>query len=61
MDDEEFSEYVQMLRRWRFSPVGDDLFNNENPAYEPWRARFDHLRNKAYGGQLVTASKQVGI
>ena len=60
MTTEEYAEYVDMLRKWRFAPVGTPLFQIGNPEFEKWQKRFNELRDKATDGQLPKASKEVG-
>lgn len=48
--------YDELLRRWRFSPIGDPFFQGETGDY--FKKRFEELRNS--GIDTVAASKRVG-
>ena len=48
--------YEEMLRRWRFAPVGDPIFQGEAGDY--FAARMAELR--AQGSDHVGASKRIG-
>lgn len=48
--------YEELLRRWRFAPVGDPWFRGETGAY--WGERMAKLR--AEGADHVGASKRIG-
>ena len=48
--------YVDLLRKWRSSPIGDDWFMGETGAY--WCARMNKI--KAEGADHVAASKAIG-
>jgi hypothetical protein len=48
--------YTELLRKWRFAPVGDDWFMGETGAY--WSVRMGQL--KAEGADHVAASKAIG-
>jgi hypothetical protein len=49
--------YDELLRRWRFSPVGDPMFQGESGEY--WSRRMAELRRQ--GVDHVAASKRVGF
>ncbi len=48
--------YEELLRQWRFAPVGDPLFVGESGDY--WVERMRELR--ALGADHVAASKSIG-
>lgn len=51
--------YVDLLHRWRFSPVGDAWFQGETGTY--WSERMNELRSRPGGDeQHVSASKFIG-
>lgn len=50
-------DYEALLRRWRFAPAGDEMFQGEAGHY--WAKRMAELRDKDPGG-AVAASKRVG-
>ena len=47
----------QLLRRWRFAPVGDDWFQGETGEY--WRERLAYCRAQT-PILFVEASKRIG-
>jgi hypothetical protein len=48
--------YLQLLKKWRFSPVGDDWFQGETGQY--WANRMKEL--VAQGVDHTKASKIIG-
>lgn len=48
--------YEGLLSRWRFAPIGDQMFQGETGEY--WGERMKQLR--ASGADHVGASKQIG-
>ena len=51
--------YVQLLSRWRFSPVGDPMFQGESGEY--FAKRMAELRSQPGGDERHTAaSKAIG-
>ena len=50
--------YTQLLRRWRFAPVGNELFQGESGAY--FADSMSELRRKIGSEAAVQASKNVG-
>lgn len=48
--------YKELLRRWRFAPLGDPWFQGETGDY--WSQRMRELREK--GADHVGASKKIG-
>ena len=48
--------YEDLLRRWRYAPVGDPWFEGETGGY--WGERMKELR--ANGADHVGASKAIG-
>jgi|ETNvirnome_2_130_1030620.scaffolds.fasta_scaffold00173_3 hypothetical protein len=51
--------YEQLLRKWRFAPVGDPMFQNETGEY--WGERMTELRSEPDGNaRHVAASKFIG-
>lgn len=51
-------DYEELLRRWRFSPAGDPLFQGRSGEY--FLVRMDALRRKVGDEGHVEASKRVG-
>ena len=49
--------YGELLRRWRFAPVGDAMFQGESGEY--WRKRMSKLRREN-PAEHVRASKALG-
>lgn len=49
--------YEQLLRRWRFTPVGDKWFQDETGTY--WGKRMAELRTQD-NARHVSASKSIG-
>lgn len=47
-------DYVELLRRWRYAPVGDKMFQGDSGQY--WKNRMFELRNTV---DHVAASKEV--
>lgn len=47
--------YVELLRRWRFAPAGDQWFSGPTGTY--WGDRMNELRPTV---NHVAASKQIG-
>lgn len=47
--------YVDLLRRWRYAPVGDEMFRGESGQY--WKSRMFELKKTV---DHVAASKEVG-
>ena len=50
-------DLVELLRRWRFAPIGDPWFQDETGDY--WGKRMAELRDQS-PGDWVAASKHVG-
>lgn len=50
--------YEELLRRWRFAPVGDPIFQGEIGDY--YKKVMDEKRAKLSDGMRVFASKAVG-
>tara|TARA_Y100000310_G_scaffold258763_1_gene267267 strand:- start:516 stop:728 length:213 start_codon:yes stop_codon:yes gene_type:complete len=51
--------HEQLLREWRFAPVGDEWFQGETGEY--WGDRMNELRNQEGGNERhVAASKSIG-
>ena len=50
--------YEQMLRLWRFAPVGDPLFQGENGDY--YAERMKLKKSQLSDSEQVRASKTVG-
>lgn len=50
-------DYEALLRRWRFAPAGDEMFQGETGEY--WGKRLAELRDKD-ADDAVAASKRVG-
>lgn len=51
--------YQDLLRRWRFAPVGDLMFQGESGRY--WSDRMKELRAEPGGNSVhVGASKTIG-
>jgi hypothetical protein len=52
-------DYRELLRRWRFAPIGDEMFQGETGKY--WRQRMTELRQLPGGDELHTqCSKSIG-
>lgn len=49
--------YAQLLRQWRFAPLGDPMFQGETGKY--WGTRLSELRDADPEG-AVLASKAIG-
>ena len=50
--------YEQLLRRWRNSPIGDEIFQGESGDY--WADRMRKLRSEPNGNERhVAASKSI--
>jgi hypothetical protein len=47
--------HVQMARLYRFSPIGDPLFDKSLPIFNAFMERF-----KAFGGFTPAISKEIG-
>jgi len=51
--------YEELLRRWRYAPLGDPLFQGETGDY--WQQRMTELRAEPGGQERhVAASKSIG-
>lgn len=51
--------YIELLRKWRFAPVGDPWFQGETGKY--WGKRMTTLRSVPGGDMMHTkASKAIG-
>lgn len=50
--------YMELLQRWRFSPVGNELFQGE--AGEYFAKRMSQLKAEVGPAEAVSASKAVG-
>ena len=51
--------YVDLLRRWRFAPAGDAMFQGEVGDY--YARRMNELRGRLGGAAMHTAaSKEIG-
>jgi len=50
--------YEQMLRKWRFAPIGDPLFQGEAGDYFAERMKFKKLQ--LTDGEQVQISKEIG-
>ena len=50
--------YEQLLRQWRFSPLGDPIFQGDRGSY--FADRMSELRRKIGPEAAVQASKNVG-
>ena len=52
-------DYYELLRRWRFAPVGDKWFQDETGTY--WAERMKQLRAEPGGDERhVQCSKDIG-
>ena len=51
-------DYESMLRRWRYAPVGDPMFQGEVGEY--YSKVMKEKREKVGGAEHVRASKNVG-
>ena len=52
-------DYFHLLRRWRYGPLGDPMFQGETGDY--WLARMNHLKSQPDGHErAVAASKMLG-
>ena len=51
--------YEDLLSRWRYSPVGDKIFQDESGEY--WAKRMAELSSRPGGNSVaVAASKAIG-
>lgn len=50
--------YEELLRRWRFAPVGDQMFQGESGEY--WGKRMTELRGTLEDEEHVRVSKKIG-
>lgn len=51
--------YEELLRRWRFTPIGDPWFEGDTGQY--WSDRMREIRSQPEGNAIhVSASKRVG-
>lgn len=51
--------YQELLRKWRFAPVGDSNFQGDVGKY--WAERMAYMRSQPGGQEVhVTASKALG-
>ena len=51
--------YEDLLRRWRFAPVGDPWFQDETGTY--WGERMKHTRAQLPPGDAVAVSKKIDM
>jgi len=50
--------YEELLRKWRFAPVGDSWFKGETGDY--WKSRMNELRAAMDNSEHVETSKRIG-
>ncbi len=50
--------YEQLLRRWRFAPIGDQMFQDESGDY--FKQRMAEVRATVGDAAHVSASKAIG-
>lgn len=51
-------DYQAMLSKWRFSPVGDSMFEGESGEY--FENRMNELKKQLSDNEVFTISKRIG-